>query len=119
VLAGCANALDRIEAGDALIKTLTDENNGLKEDIKQKAQIIAKQGETIDAQKQEKQTLQAVIEANTLALRKSSELIEVQSKRIAEQDATIKKLQEKARRRGKFALGSSAGVMILLALLIL
>jgi len=119
VLTGCANALDRVEAGDALIKSLTEENNGLKEDIRQKLQIIAKQGETIDAQKQEKQALQAVIEANTAALKKSSELIEVQSKRIAEQDKTIQALEKKARRRGKFALGTSAGMLLLIAALLL
>lgn len=119
MLAGCANALDRIEAGDTLIKTLTEENVGLKEDLKQKAQIIAKQGETIDAQKQEKLALQALIEANTTALKKSSELIELQSKRIVEQDKRIDALEKKARRRGKFALGTSAGMLLLLAALLL
>lgn len=119
MLTGCANALDRVEAGDALIKSLTDENGALKEDIRQKLSIIGKQSETIEAQKQEKLALQVVIEANTLALQKSSSLIEVQSKRIAEQDATIKKLQEKARRRGKFALGTSAGMLLLIAVLLL
>jgi len=60
-----------------------------------------------------------VIEANTAALKKSSELIEVQSKRIAEQDKTIQALEKKARRRGKFALGTSAGMLLLIAALLL
>lgn len=98
---------------------MTDENGALKEDQKQKLLIIGKQSETIDAQKQEKAALLVVIEANTAALQKSSTLIEMQAKRIAEQDKTIDGLEKKARRRGKFALGTSAGMMVLLAILLL